>query len=211
MSSQKIQPTKLELIRLRRSLVVSKKIHKILDDKREVLLKKLNEYMEEASKANRSLNVSILKGYDFLYDAYIEMGSMRLEATAKAAPPAANVMVNVRRIVDVDVPSLTLNFKEVLRPYGFGDTSYSLDEAYSYLTSLLPSILKAAEIENVIFRLVSEIERTQRTINALEFIIIPQCEAQIRFIASTLEERDREEFVRLKSVKRVLERRRQAA
>src|SRR5271157_4592844 len=100
MSSQKVQPTKLELIRLRRSLIVSRKIHKILDDKREVLLKKLNEYMEEASKANRSLNVSILKGYDFLYEAYIEMGSMRLEATAKSAPPAANVSVNVKRIVD---------------------------------------------------------------------------------------------------------------
>ncbi|HVP23203.1 MAG TPA: V-type ATP synthase subunit D [Conexivisphaerales archaeon] len=208
MSSQKILPTKLELIRLRRSVVVAKKIHKILDDKREVLLKKLNEYMDEAAKASKSLNVSVLKGYDFLYEAYLEMGSMRLEATAKAAPPAAEVTVNVKRIVDVDVPSLTLNFKEVLRPYGFEDTSYSLDQAYSYLSSLLPGILKAAEMENVIFRLVSEIERTQRTLNALEFIIIPQYESQIRFIASTLEERDREEFVRLKSVKRVLERRR---
>jgi V/A-type H+-transporting ATPase subunit D len=179
MSSQKILPTKLELIRLRRSLVVARKIHKILDDKREVLLKKLNEYMEDASKANRSLNTTVLKGYEFLYEAYIEMGSMRLEATAKAAPPSADVTVNVKRIVDVDVPSLSLNFKEVLRPYGFGDTSYSLDEAYSHLSSLLPSILKAAEMENVIFRLVSEIEKTQRTINALEFIIIPQYEDQI--------------------------------
>ena len=209
MSSQKIQPTKLELIRLRRSLVVARKIHKILDDKREVLLKKLNEYMDEATKANKSLSTSVLKGYDYLYGAYIEMGSMRLEATAKAAPPSADVTVNVRRIVDVDVPSLTLNFKEVLRPYGFGDTSYSLDQAYAFLSSLLPSILKAAEMENVIFRLVSEIEKTQRTLNALEFIIIPQYESQIRFISATLEERDREEFVRLKSVKRVLERRRQ--
>jgi V/A-type H+-transporting ATPase subunit D len=210
MSSQKIQPTKLELIRLRRSLVVSRNIHKILDDKREVLLKKLNEYVEQASKANRSLNASVTKGYDYLYDAYLEMGSMRLEATAKSTPSTADVTVSVKRIVDVDVPSLQLNFGEVQRPYGFGDTSYSLDEAYSYLSSLLPSILKAAEIENVIFRLVSEIERTQRTINALEFIIIPQYEAQIRYISSTLEEREREEFVRLKSVKRVLERRRLA-
>lgn len=210
MSSQKIPPTKLELIRLRRSLVVSKKIHKILDDKREVLLKKLNEYIGEASKASRSLNTSVSKGYDYLYEAYLEMGSMRLEATAMSAPPTADVTVNVKRIVDVDVPSLLLNFKEVQRPYGFEDTPYSLDEAYTFLSTLLPSILKAAEVENVIFRLVSEIERTQRTINALEFIIIPQCEAQIKFISSTLEERDREEFVRLKSVKRVLESRRQA-
>ncbi len=76
MSSQKVQPTKLELIRLRRAVVVARKIHKILDDKREVLLKKLNEYMDEASKANKSLSTSVLKGYDFLYEAYIEMGSM---------------------------------------------------------------------------------------------------------------------------------------
>jgi V/A-type H+-transporting ATPase subunit D len=211
MSSQKIQPTKLELIRLRRSVVVAKNIYNILDDKREVLLRKLNEYMDEATRASKSLNVSVLKGYDYLYEAYVEMGSMRLEATARAAPPAADVTVNVKRIVDVDVPSLTLNFKEVLRPYGFEDTSYSLDQAYEFLSSLLPSILKAAEVENVIFRLVSEIEKTQRTLNALEFIIIPQYESQIRFIAATLEERDREEFVRLKNVKRVLERRRLSA
>lgn len=210
MSSQKVQPTKLELIRLKRSLAVSKKIHKILDDKREVLIKKLNEYIEQASEVKKSLNMSVTQGYDFLYDAYAEMGSMKLEATARAAPRAAEVSVQVKRIVDVDVPALQLNFKEIQRPYGFGDTTYALDKAYAHLSSLLPSILKAAEMENVIFRLVSEIERTQRTINALEFIIIPQYESWIRFIAATLEEREREEFVRLKSVKRVLERRRTA-
>jgi len=210
LSSQKVQPTKLELIRLRRSLVVARKIHKILDDKREVLIKKLSEYMEQASEEKRSLNMAVSKGYGFLYDAYMEMGAMKLEATARDTPVTAEVSVTVKRIVDVDVPSLRLDFREVPRPYGFGDTTYSLDRAYAHISSLLPEILRAAEIENVIFRLVSEIERTQRTINALEFIIIPQNESTIKFIASTLEEREREEFVRLKNVKRVLEKRRSA-
>ena len=71
---------------------------------------------------------------------------------------------------------------------------------------MLPKVCKAAEYENAIFSLAKELERTQKLINALEYVIIPQYESAISFIRSTLEEREREEFVRLKKVKVVLER-----
>ncbi len=94
--------------------------------------------------------------------------------------------------------------------YGFADTNVAVDRAARQMRKVLPSIFKAAEFENAIFRLAKELERTQRLLNALEYMIIPRYQSSIRYIQATLEEREREEFVRLKHVKKVLERKAQA-
>jgi V/A-type H+-transporting ATPase subunit D len=203
----KVLPTKIELIRIRRSLTVSRKVHKILDDKREVLLRRLDETIEEAQRARADVWTPLSEAYRALYDAYLRMGANKLEAIAATTPPTVEVAVNVRRVVDVDVPTLEITERKAGLTYGFADTSASLDQAARLLRAVLPGIVKAAELENAIFRLASELERTQRLINALEYIIIPGYQESIRFISSTLEEREREEFVRLKHVKAVLDRR----
>jgi V/A-type H+-transporting ATPase subunit D len=89
--------------------------------------------------------------------------------------------------------------------YGFLETNASVDKAAKLIKNMLPGICKAAEYENAIFSLAKELERTQKLINALEYVIIPQYQDAIYFIKATLEEREREEFVRLKKVKVVLE------
>jgi V/A-type H+-transporting ATPase subunit D len=115
--------------------------------------------------------------------------------------------LKTQRIIDVTVPSVQLKDRPLALGYGFADTSSALDAASLAMRQVLPAILRAAEIENSIFRLASELERTQRLLNALEYIIIPQYEEAVKTISSTLEEHEREEFVRLKKIKRVLERR----
>ena len=89
--------------------------------------------------------------------------------------------------------------------YGFADTNSSVDQATKLIKNILPGICKAAEYENAIFSLAKELEKTQKLINALEYIIIPQYQEALSFIKSTLEEKEREEFVRLKKVKAVIE------
>jgi V/A-type H+-transporting ATPase subunit D len=207
-TGRRVLPTKIELIRIRRSLAVSKKVHKILEDKREVLLKRLDEMIARAHEARESLGRPLLEAYDALYDAYFSMGPMRLEATAYATPVRVGVEVAVKRVVDVDVPLLKMEVQEEGLTYGFADTTSDLDRATRKIRATLPGLLRAAEVETAIFRLAGELEKTQRLINALEYIIIPQYEESVRYITSTLEEREREEFVRLKHVKRVIERRR---
>lgn len=205
---RRVLPTKIELIRIKRSLAVSRRVYKILEDKREVLLKRLDEMIEEASKARADVWKPLSDAYRALFDAYLRMGPKALEAVASTTPSRIDVTVNMKTIVDVKVPLLAIAEKKAGLTYGFADTSATLDEAARLLRDILPAICKAAEIENAIFRLASELERTQRLINALEYIIIPQHQGAIKMISSTLEEREREEFVRLKHVKRVLERRR---
>jgi len=205
-----VLPTKIELIRIRRSLKVAKMVHKILDDKREVLLRRIDEMIEEANKAREDIWAPLEQVYSSVFDAYLSLGTGTLESIASLTPSAMEVDVNVRRIVDVKVPTLQVSAKNASVSYGFADTNAEVDKAAKLIKNVLPGICKAAEFENAIFSLAKELERTQRLINALEYVIMPQYENAIRFITATLEEREREEFVRLKKVKVVLERKKGA-
>jgi V/A-type H+-transporting ATPase subunit D len=136
------------------------------------------------------------------------LGTSTLESIAESTPSIMEVDVNVRRIVDVKIPTLNVKTRQGGQDltYGFSETNASVDKAARLIKNMLPNICKAAEYENAIFSLAKELERTQKLINALEFVIIPHYEEAISFIKATLEEREREEFVRLKKVKVVLER-----
>jgi V/A-type H+/Na+-transporting ATPase subunit D len=202
----KVLPTKIGLIQVKRSLRTSRNVHKILEDKREVLLKRLDEMINEAQKSREDIWEPLSEAYRALYDAYLRLGPLRIESVASSTPPTVDVAVNVRTIVSVSVPTMQITEKNVGITYGFADTNTTLDKSTRMMRNVLPSILKAAEVENAIFRLASELEKTQRLLNALEFIIIPGYLDTIKFISSTLEEREREEFVRLKHVKKILER-----
>ena len=202
----KVLPTKIELIRTRRSLQTARRVHKVLDDKREVLLKRLDEMIQQASSAREEIWQPLSDAYLSLYDAYLKLGPLRLEGIASNTPAIVETEMSVRRIVDVDIPSLKLSEKDVGMTYGFADSNVAVDKASREMRKVLPSIFRAAEFENAIFRLAKELERTQRLLNALEYMIIPRYEGSIRYIQATLEEREREEFVRLKHVKKVLER-----
>ncbi|MGH9972273.1 MAG: V-type ATP synthase subunit D [Nitrososphaeraceae archaeon] len=199
--------TKIELLKIKRSLQVSTMVHKILDDKREVLLKKIDEMIEEANKTRGDIWSPLSDIYSAVYDSYMSLGTTTLESISDSTPGIMEVNVDVRRIVDVKIPTLKIKTKEAGQElsYGFSETNVYVDKASKLIKNMLPQICKAAEYENAIFSLAKELEKTQKLINALEFVIIPQYQNAISFIKGTLEEREREEFVRLKKVKVVLD------
>jgi V/A-type H+-transporting ATPase subunit D len=200
--------TKIELIKIRRSMQISKMVHKILDDKREVLLKKIDEMIDEANKAREDIWDPLDDIYKSIFQSYLTLGNSVIQSLASSTPPSISVDVHIKRIVDVKIPSLEVSTKNKSPnlTYGFSYTNSSLDQATKLIRDILPGICKAAEYENAIFSLAKELEKTQKLINALEYVIIPQYQNALTFIKSTLEEREREEFVRLKKVKAVIER-----
>jgi V/A-type H+-transporting ATPase subunit D len=202
-----VTATKIELLKIKRSLQVSTMVHKILDDKREVLLKKIDEMIEEANKTRGDIWSPLSDIYSAVYDSYMSLGTSTLESISDSTPGIMEVNVDVRRIVDVKIPTLKIKTKEAGQElsYGFSETNVYVDKASKLIKNMLPQICKAAEYENAIFSLAKELEKTQKLINALEFVIIPQYQNAISFIKGTLEEREREEFVRLKKVKVVLD------
>ena len=205
---QNVAATKIELLKYKRSSKVATMVQKILDDKREVLLKRINEMIDEATKARGDIWTPLQDVYRSVNEAYLTLGAATVDSVAQSTPASLETDVNVKRIVDVSIP--TLNVKEIhadSMPYGFADTNASIDRAAKQIKTMLSQICKAAEYENSIFTLGKALEKTQKLLNALEHIIIPQYEGRIRFILSTLEEKDREEFVRLKKVKAVIEKR----
>ena len=208
---RRVTATKIELIKIRRSMQVAKMVHKILDDKREVLLKKIDEMIEEANKARQDIWAPLGEIYTAVYQAYMSLGTSTLEAVADSTPSVMETDVDVRRIVDVKIPTLSVKSKGGSQlSYGFTETNSSVDKAAKLIKNMLPGVCKAAEYENAIFSLAKELERTQKLINALEYVIIPQYQDAVAFIKATLEEREREEFVRLKKVKVVLDKRKAA-
>ncbi|MGA7898174.1 MAG: V-type ATP synthase subunit D, partial [Nitrososphaeraceae archaeon] len=158
--------TKIELIKIRRSLHVGKMVHKILDDKREVLLKKIDEMIEEANKARSDIWRPLGQIYTSVYDSYMSLGTTTLESIADSTPTVMEVDVNVRRIVDVKIPTLQVKTREGGQElsYGFIETNSSVDKAAKLIKNILPKICKAAEYENAIFSLAKELERTQKLI-----------------------------------------------
>ena len=205
---QNVAATKIELLKYKRSSQVAIMVQKILDDKRKVLLKNIEEMITEANKARGGIWDPLQDVYKSVNDAYLSLGTSTVDSVAQSTPAVMEVDTKVKRIVDVSIPTLNVTEKDTKSmPYGFADTNSSIDRAAKQIKALLPKICKAAEYENSIFALAKALEKTQKLLNALENVIIPQYRLRIKFILSTLEEREREEFARLKKVKASMEKR----
>src|ERR687884_869126 len=137
---RRVVATKIELIKIRRSMQVAKMVHKILDDKREVLLKKIDEMIEEANKAREDIWTPLGEVYTSVYNAYMSLGTMTLESISDSTPGIMEVDVNVRRIVDVKIPTLQIKTKESGQElsYGFSETNVYVDKASKLIKNMLP-------------------------------------------------------------------------
>lgn len=207
---QSVAVTKIELLKYKHSNQVAGMVQGILDDKRKVLLRNIEEMISEAMKARGGIWEPLQDIYTSVDESYLSLGTQTVDAVAEMTPAVMEVDIKVRRVVDVKVPSLSVSEKDTKSiPYGFADTNVSMDRAAKQIKELLPKICKAAEYENAIFSLSKALEKTQKLLNALENVIIPQYRQRIKFIISVLEEREREEFAKLKKVKAKMEKRKQ--
>ena len=205
---QNVTATKIELFRYKRSNQVASMVQKILDDKRKVLLKNIEEMITEAQKTRGGIWNPLQDIYQSVNESYLSLGVATVDSVAQSTPGVMEVESDVKRVVDVTIPILSVTEKDTKSiPYGFADTNASIDRGAKLIKDLLPKICKAAEYENSIFSLAKALEKTQKLLNALENVIIPQYKQRVRFILATLEEREREEFARLKKVKASMEKR----
>ena len=203
---QSVTATKIELLKYKRSSQVATMVQKILDDKRKVLLKNIEEMITEATKARGGIWEPLQDVYKSVNEAYLSLGTSTVESVAESAPAVMEVDINIKRVVDVKIPALNVTEKDTKSmPYGLADTNSAIDRAAKQIKEALPKICKAAEYENSIFSLAKALEKTQKLLNALENVIIPQYQQRIKFILATLEEREREEFAKLKKVKAKME------
>ncbi|MEB3806407.1 MAG: V-type ATP synthase subunit D [Desulfurococcales archaeon] len=204
---RKVLPTKINLIRLRREEKMLRKIRGVMEEKREVLLHYIKSAGEEYNKYQNEVFRDIYKLFAYYYQGLAEEGEARARSYTMAIPPSTRVRVGTRVLFAVKTPTFQIVEETIPgNPYPL-DASPRLRESRNMLARLLPSILKLAEYEEMLRRLIDELRETQRLVNAMDYVILPSYRSAIKFIKSVLDERMREDFVRLKMLKRKLEER----
>lgn len=198
----KLPPTKSNMFKLQQDLRFAREGHELLDRKREVLVMELMQLVHSIKNLQRRLADQLTTAYRTFRNAYVEMGSEEIERANYAYLEQLDVTVHERSVMGVSIPEVRATRMPRSVQIGSLDTSPSFDAAVAEFIGALPLLLDYAQANLRLTRLATEIQKTQRRVNALENIFIPDAEDTIKFIRDTLDEGEREDFFRRKQVKK---------
>jgi len=203
-----IKPTRMELLRLRKRVLLAEKGYKLLKEKRDALIAEFLVIIKEVRKCRKKVETELAAAFKSLIAARALLGSKTVKQISSIAEQDLSLDLKTRNIMGVTVPVMRIpetTRKIVERGYGFFDTSAQLDEAAHNFECSLQTIVALAEIEETVKRLALEVEKTKRRVNALEYIVIPRLKTTAKYIQMHLDEMARDSFLRLKKIKAVLE------
>jgi V/A-type H+/Na+-transporting ATPase subunit D len=203
-----INPTRMELLKLKQREKLAVKGHSLLKEKRNALIMEFFNILERVKGSRDEVTEKLQEAYQDLTAAQVMMGDLSVKKAAMSVTESVDVDIDSRSVMGVVVPVIESEISQrtiVERGYGFMDTSVKLDEAAKKFEESIQLIIELGEIEKTIMLLAGEIESTKRRVNALEHIIIPRLENTVKYIEMRLEEMERENFVRLKMIKKTME------
>lgn len=197
MAKLNVNPTRMELSRLKSKLVVARKGHKLLKDKQDELMRvfiekiKENKDIRENVEKNlrKSLNNFTIQKSIMNYDSYLEALSVPLKEY--------EIELEEINIMGVKTNKINFNFTEEKKTYSYLNTTKEFDYSVEKLNLITKDLIKLAELEKMIELMATEIEKTRRRVNALEYMTIPELEETIKFIRMKLDENDRASIIRL--------------
>ena len=195
-------PTKSTLMAARSSLDFSQKGFELLDKKRNVLIREMMSYVSKAHELQNEVNITFSKAYKALESANINSGIINVEDVAMTVEEAMDYEILFKSVMGVEVPKIIFERKDIQPKYGFYRSSAAIDEAMKEFNDVKYLTYELAEVENAVYRLAMEVKKTQKRANALQNIQIPKFEEIVKFITEVLEEKEREDFFRLKVVKK---------
>ena len=203
MAKLNVNPTRMELTRLKAKLVTARKGHKLLKDKQDELMR----IFIETIKKNKEIRINVEKKLSLSLKNFTMAKGIISESVFEEslAIPKIRYEVDVtkRNVMSVRIPEITLEKigdENDLYPYSFAQTSYELDLAIEDMSFVMNDLLQLAQIEKSTQLMADEIEKTRRRVNALEYMTIPQLEETIKFIRMKLDENDRAGIIRLMKV-----------
>lgn len=198
-----VNPTRMELTRVKRRLVTAKRGHKLLKDKRDEMVRQFIGLVRENARLRREVETELQGALGNFALARAVMDSQSLEEAIIYPARSAAIALGQRNVLSVHVPTITTvqTTAQSSVPYGLAETSADLDDAIATMAALLPKLIQLAEIEKSCDLLADEIEKTRRRVNALEYVMIPQFEETIRYISMKLDENERASLTRLMKVK----------
>ena len=176
-----------------------------MDKKRNILIRELMGLIDEAKDIQAEIDTTFTQAYEALQLANIELGISYVQEIGMAVPVEDSIAIKARSIMGTEIPLVRYDASSLRPTYAFGDTRQSLDEARMKFEKVKELTIKLSMVENSAYRLASNIKKTQKRANALKNITIPAYETLTKDISNALEEKEREEFTRLKVIKRMKE------
>jgi V/A-type H+-transporting ATPase subunit D len=205
LSTENVSPTRINLIQTKWTLKLAESGREVLERKRDILIRELRNSIFEAERAREELLSALAKAYQSLKEANITKGSETVANVALTSSSEANYLFDYKGIMGVSVPNVKFQSKPDVKPnYGFASTSVELDTAFKQFYNVLELIADLARAEGTTFQIANDVRRTQRRVNALNYVLIPRYSSLAQSIELALEEKDREEFVRTKIIKRLI-------
>jgi len=205
MARIKIVPTKSNLLRLKRDLVFAREGYELLEQKRQVLVSQLMPLVNEAIAAHEKMDADLRAAYEALQNAIISNGKNTVKSIARAVRITPDIQVHNLRVMGVMLPKVDTKISDDAPYYSAGSSSFWLDECILRFKQVATFMGRFAELRVSLLRLAKEGRKTQRRVNALEKIAIPEYTETIKFIADSLEENERGTFAALKLIKERLE------
>ena len=209
-----VNPTRMELIKTKERITLAKKGHKLLKQKRDALILEFFKILKKAKDLRGELAQKMAKGYRSLAVAQLYHTVQQLEKVSLDLRKDIDLDIEVKNVMGVKIPTINAEMEQKkfirLPGYSVAGTSAKIDNAVEEFDEILAMVIRLAETETAIKRLILEIEKTKRRVNALEFVLIPRLDEQKNMISFRLDEMERDSFVSLKSIKRKLEKREQA-
>jgi len=193
--------TRMELLALKNRMKLAERGHNLLREKRDSLIMEFFNTISEIKDAREKVDNSLTEAFSALTQAKMIMGPARVIEFAYASKFEADLKLSTRSMMGVRVPVLSVEQRSSELPYSLSDSSTKFDVMSEKFKEALKAIVRLAEVESTVKRLALEIERTKRRVSALETVVIPRLDATVRFVKLALEEREREDFVRLKMVR----------
>lgn len=208
MAIMNVNPTRMQLSKLKKQLTTAVRGHKMLKDKRDELMRQFLDLVKENKELRAKVEKELAECNAHFVNASAVMSKEALDASLLSPKQQVNVEVSSKNVMSVEIPefntSTRTNDQGDIFPYGFAFTSFELDDAVSSLNELLPDMIRLAEIEKSCEMMSAEIEKTRRRVNSLEHVMIPRYQETIKYISMKLEENDRSSRTRLMKVKDML-------
>ncbi len=205
MANTVVNPTRMELTRLKGKLKTAQRGHKLLKDKRDELMKQFLDTVRELRALRSQVEQDLLRVHGSFTVASALMSAQAMEQALMYPKQSVELTMTFQNIMSVNVPvyhyqTRTEDTGDIF-PYGFAATSGELDGAVAALGEVFQNMLKLAQTEKAAQLMAEEIEKTRRRVNALEYVVIPETQENIRYITMKLDENDRSTTTRLMKVK----------
>lgn len=204
-----VNPTRMELTRLKKRLKTATRGHKLLKDKQDELMKRFIELAKENNELRMKVEKELSGSLKEFMMAKSTIGTQMLETAISMPTEVINLNVDSKNIMSVNVPVMEFvregSEGASIYPYGYAQTTAELDGAIKKLFDILPDLLKLSEVEKTCQLMADEIEKTRRRVNALEYVMIPQLQETIKYIVMKLDENERGTLTRLMKVKDIIQ------